>query len=402
MPVILNKPENFFAPCPRGLEPLLAEDLNAAGASSVQIVPGGAQFCGSRETCYRVNLESRIASRVLWRVAQGGYASEDDVYRLASTVDWPALFRVERTLRVYVTAVKSPLKSLEFITLRVKDAVCDRFRAACGRRPSVDTARPEVRIHLFLTAAEATLYLDTSGEALWQRGHKIAKVQAPLKENLAAGILRLIGWRPGVPLYDPMCGSGTFLIEAAHMSLGDAPGLSREQGEFGFERLANFNAELWRSLCRQAAERRVTAPSHLPLWGADLSADAVARTRQNLDYAGIGDLVEVRQGDILDLAAPAAAEAGLLIANPPYGERLGEVQELAAFYPRLGDALKRHYAGWNCWFFSADTALPKLIGLAVKRRIPLFNGPLECRLYQFPMVAGANRQPRQGTAQEDS
>lgn len=399
---MLNKPENFFAPCPRGLEPLLAEDLSAAAATDVQIVPGGAQFCGSWETCYRLNLESRIASRVLWRVGQGGYASEDDVYRLASTVDWPGLFRVERTLRVYVTAVKSPLKSLEFITLRVKDAVCDRFRLACGRRPSVDTAQPEVRIHLFLTAAEATLYLDTSGEPLWQRGHKIAKVQAPVKENLAAGILRLIGWQPGIPLYDPMCGSGTFLIEAAHMSLGDAPGLSREPGEFGFERLANFNAELWRSLCRQAADNRVAAPSCLSLWGADVSADAVARTRQNLDYAGIGGLVEVRQGDILDLAAPAAAEAGLLIANPPYGERLGEVQELAAFYPRLGDALKRHYAGWNCWLFSADTALPKLIGLAVKRRIPLFNGPLECRLYQFPMVAGGNRPQRRDASQQGS
>jgi putative N6-adenine-specific DNA methylase len=385
---------NFFAPCPRGLEPLLAEDLGAAGASAVQIVPGGAMFAGRWETCYRVNLESRIASRVLWRVAKGAYRKEDDIYKLAQAVDWPALFQVERTLRVYVTAVKSPLKSLEFITLRVKDAVCDRFRDACGQRPNVDTARPEVRVHLFLTADEATLYLDTSGEPLWQRGHKIAKVEAPVKENLAAGILRLIGWQPGMPLYDPMCGSGTFLIEAAHICLGDAPGLSREAGEFGFERLDNFDAELWRTLCRNAAQRRETAPSALPIWGADISADAVARARQNLDYAGVGELVEVRQGDVLTLPAPAAAGAGIMIANPPYGERLGEVSELAAFYPRLGDALKRHYAGWDCWFFSADVALPKLIGLAVKRRIPLFNGPLECRLYFFPMVAGGNRQPR--------
>ena len=381
--------ENFFAPCPRGLEELLGEDLRAAGAGAVHGVPGGAQFSGNWETCYRVNLESRIASRALWRVGKGAYRSEDDIYRLALAVDWPALFKVERTLRVYVTAVKSPLKSLEFITLRVKDAACDRFRDVCGRRPSVDTAHPEVRIHLFLTADEATLYLDTSGEALWQRGHKIAKVEAPLKENLAAGILRLIGWQPGMPLYDPMCGSGTFLIEAAHMSLGDAPGLSREAGEFGFERLNNFDAELWRTLCRNAAQRRATAPSMLPIWGADSEADAVARARQNLDYAGVGELVEVRQGDILTL--PARAGAGIMIANPPYGERLGEVPELAAFYPRLGDALKRHYAGWDCWFFSADVAMPKLIGLAVKRRIPLFNGPLECRLYRFPMVAGPNR-----------
>ena len=388
--------ENFFAPCPRGLEPLLVEDLSAAGAPVANIfaVPGGVQFSADWPTCYRVNLESRIASRVLWRVAKSRYGNEDDIYRLALAVDWPARFTVTRPLRVYVTAIKSPLKSLEFITLRVKDAVCDRFRDACGVRPSVDTTHPEVRIHLFLTADEATLYLDTSGEPLWQRGHKIAKIEAPLKENLAAGILRLIGWQPGMPLYDPMCGSGTFLIEAAHMSLGDAPGLSREPGEFGFERLRNFDAESWRRLCREAAQRRETAPASLPIHGADSSPDAVARARQNLDFAGVGDLVEVRQGDILTLAAPS--DAGILIANPPYGERLGEESELAAFYPRLGDALKRAYAGWDCWCLSADTALPKLIGLAVKRRIPLFNGPLECRLYRFPMVAGGNRRPRPG------
>ena len=383
--------EKFFAPCPRGLEPLLAEDLAACGATEIREAPGGAQFAGSWETCYRVNLESRIASRVLWRVARGPYSSEDDVYRLALGVDWPALFAVERRLRVYVTAIKSPLKSLEFITLRVKDAVCDRFRDACGIRPNVDTTRPEVRPHLFLTADTATLYLDTSGEPLWARGHKIAKVEAPVKENLAAGILRLIGWQPGTPLIDPMCGSGTFLIEAAQMSLGDAPGLSREPGEFGFERLKNFDAALWHGLCRAAAARRETAPKTLPIWGSDASADAVARARQNLAHAGLDELVEVRQSDILELHAPAGVAAGVLIANPPYGERLGEVEELAAFYPRLGDALKRHFAGWRCWFFSGDTALPKLIRLQAKRRIPLYNGPLECRLYLFPMVAGGNR-----------
>ena len=399
--LILKKIEHYFAPCPRGLEALLADDARDAGAiaASVKIVPGGVQFAGDWEACYRLNLESRIASRVMWRLAEGAYQKEDDVYRLAMGVDWPALFKVERTLRVYVTAIKSPLKSLEFITLRVKDAVCDRFRAACGQRPSVNTARPDVRIHLFLTADKATLYLDTSGEPLWQRGYKIAKVEAPVKENLAAGILRLIGWQPGIPLFDPMCGSGSFLLEAAQMSLGDAPGLSRDPGEFGFEKLRNFDAPLWNGLCRAAAERRSLAPAQLHINGADISADAVARARQNLDYAGIGDLVAVRQGDMLKLAPPtnASGEAGIVIANPPYGERLGEKEELAALYPKLGDALKKHYAGWNCWLFSADTALPKLIGLSVKRKIPLYNGPLECRLYQYPMVAGGNRKPRPGT-----
>ena len=380
--------EAFFAPCPRGLEPLLAEDVAAAGARDIQEVPGGVGFGGSWETCYRVNLESRIATRVLWRVAGADYRSEDDVYRLARNVDWPRLFEVRRSIRVHVTAVRSPLKSLEFATLRVKDAVCDCFRDAVGERPNV-SAEPDIRIHLFLTAERATLYVDTSGEALWQRGHKLAKVAAPLKENLAAGILRLSGWKPGVPLLDPMCGSGTFLLEAAGMALGDAPGLSRDERDFGFARLKNYDAVLWKRLRSEAAARRSAAVAPLPIFGSDLSDDAVARAQQNLAYAGIDDLVTVECADLLARTAPAAS--GVLLANPPYGERLGEADELAAFYPLLGNALKKNFAGWDCWLLSADTRLPKLIGLKPKRKIPLFNGPLECRLYGFDIVAGQHR-----------
>jgi len=380
--------EAFFAPCPRGLEPLLAEDVAAAGARDIQEVPGGVGFGGSWETCYRVNLESRIATRVLWRVAGTDYRSEDDVYRLARNVDWPRLFDVRRSIRVHVTAVRSPLKSLEFATLRVKDAVCDCFRDAVGERPNV-SAEPDIRIHLFLTAERATLYVDTSGEALWQRGHKLAKVAAPLKENLAAGILRLSGWKPGVPLFDPMCGSGTFLLEAAGMALGDAPGLSRDERDFGFARLKNYDAVLWKRLRSEAAARRSAAVAPLPIFGSDLSDDAVARAQQNLSYAGIDDLMTVERADLLLRVAPATR--GVLIANPPYGERLGEADELAAFYPKLGDALKRNFAGWDCWLLSADTRLPKLIGLKPKRKIPLYNGPLECRLYGFDIVAGQHR-----------
>lgn len=378
----------FFAPCPRGLEALLVEDVVAARGREAAAVPGGVHFRGNEETCYRVNLHSRIATRVLWRQARGPYRTEADIYRLAMEVPWPKLFQVDQTIRVYVTAIRSPLKSLEYITLRTKDAVCDRFRTETERRPSIDTRNPDVRIHLFLTETEATLYLDTSGEALYQRGHKIAKVEAPLKENLAAGILRLAGWTPGTPLLDPMCGSGTFLLEAVQMSLGDAPGLSREPGFFGFERLRNFDAGLWKSLCREAADDRLMAGS-LPIWGSDISADAVARARQNLAHAGYDDLVQLRQADLLEISPPVPE--GLLVTNPPYGERLGEEDELSAFYPRLGDTLKKRFAGWNCWFLSADDRLPKLIGLRPKRKTPLFNGNLECRLYGFPMVAGFNR-----------
>ncbi|MBU1237094.1 MAG: class I SAM-dependent RNA methyltransferase [Gammaproteobacteria bacterium] len=380
--------QHFFSPCPRGLEELLAEDVTAAGATDVKQVPGGVEFAGDLACCYRVNLESHIATRVLWRLAMADYHSEDDIYKLARSVDWPRRFAVERSIRIYVTAQRARVKSLEFVTLRVKDAVCDVFRDATGQRPNVDTRSPDVRIHLFLTDHRATLYLDTSGEPLWQRGHKIAKVEAPLKENLAAGILRLTGWQPGTPLLDPMCGSGTFLLEAAQMSLADPPGMNREPGEFGFERLMTFQPELWREVQKSAVAARRVA-DELPIWGSDSSADAVARAQQNLAHAGFDDLVTVECADLLTRSAPAPT--GVLVCNPPYGERLGELDELAAFYPKLGAALKRNFAGWDCWFLSADTRLPKLVGLKPMRKIPLYNGPLECRLYGFRMVAGSNR-----------
>ena len=379
---------HFFASCPRGLEELLGEDLLAAGGSQVKTLPGGVACTGDLATAYRINLESRIATRLLWRLGYGDYRSEADIYRLAYNINWSKLFSVERNIRVYVTAIRSPLKSLEFITLKVKDAVCDRFRADTDRRPSVNTRNPEIRIHLFLTDTQATIYLDTSGEALYQRGHKAAKIEAPLKENLAAGILRLAGWTPEQTLLDPMCGSGTFLLEAVQMALDDAPGLSREAGEFGFERLLNFDPTLWRELQRAAAERRRETKT-LPIFGSDISADAVARTQQNLAHAGVEKLVTVTRADLLTRNAPA--ESGALITNPPYGERLGNEDELAAFYPLLGDALKKNFAGWKTWFLSADVRFPKLLGLRVGRKTPLFNGPLECRLYGIDIVAGSAR-----------
>jgi putative N6-adenine-specific DNA methylase len=387
---------HYFTTCPRGLEALLAEDLANAGGKDIAIVSGGAGCTGSLETGYRINLDSRIAPRVLWRAARGAYRGEAEIYRLAYDVDWSQLFSVDRSIRVYVTAIRSPLKSLEFITLKVKDAVCDRFRAETGRRPSVNTRNPEVRIHLFITEQEATLYLDTSGEPLYMRGHKLAKVGAPLKENLAAGILRLSGWQPHAtplqPLLDPMCGSGTFLLEAAQMALDDAPGLSREPGGFGFEHLKSCDAGLWRKLQREAAARRREAVA-LPLFGSDIDRDAVARTRQNLAGAGLDRLVTLETSDLLSRAAPAPS--GVMVANPPYGERLGSEEELAVFYPLLGNALKQRFAGWSCWFLSADTRLPKLIRLQTSRKIPLYNGALECRLYNIEIVAGGHRRERE-------
>jgi putative N6-adenine-specific DNA methylase len=375
----------YFATCPRGLETLLADELAGAGAAEIFPAPGGVRFSGDWSVCYRANLESRIATRILWHVVKGPYAKEEDIYRLALRQLWPNHFAVTRTLRVSTTAIKCPLKSLDFVTLRVKDAICDRFREDTGERPNIDTRNPDVGIHVFLTENECTLYLDTSGQPLWQRGFRRASVEAPLKENLAAGILRLTGWQPGMALVDPMCGSGTFLLEAVQMAIDRAPGLDRN---FAFERLKSFAAADWAAI-RSAAEARVKPLQSLPIHGWDSDERAVRATRRNLQDAGFGSLATVDRGDALEIAAPV--EAGILLANPPYGERIGEQDELAAFYPRLGAALKRHWAGWNCFFFSADTRLPKLVGLKPSRKTPLFNGPLECRLYEFRMVAGSNR-----------
>ena len=375
----------FFAPCPRGLEPVLAQELTALGAREVDEVPGGVGFRGDWTLCYRVNLESRIATRVLWQVAQGRYRSEDDVYRLAYAQTWAKWATADQTLRVNVTARRSPLRSLEFVTLRIKDAVCDHFRTISGRRPSIDTADPDVRVHAFLTRDTATLYLDTSGEPLYKRGFKRAAVEAPLKENLAAGILHLIGWQPGEALVDPMCGSGTFLIEAAHMALDIAPGLGRG---FAFERLRQFDRSVWASL-RAEAEARRQAPRALPIFGADIVADQIRRAQVNLAAAGVADCVELQRADVLELEPPAAE--GVMVTNPPYGVRLGEAEELAEWYPLLGDRLKTAWAGWRCYIFSGDTNLPKRFGLKASKRTPLFNGALECRLYEYRMFAGSLR-----------
>lgn len=375
----------YFAICPRGLEELLLEELRGIGAEELRTTHGGVHFSGDWAVCYRANLESRLATRILWHLVTGPYVKEDDIYRLALRQLWPNHFAVTRTMRVVTTAIKCPLKSLDYVTLRVKDAVCDRFREDFGERPNIETRDPDVSIHVFLTENRCTLYLDTSGRPLWQRGFRKASVDAPLKENLAAGILKMTGWQPGTPLIDPMCGSGTFLLEAVQVALDRAPGLDRG---FAFELLKKFDALSWAQI-RAVAEARVKPVGALAIYGSDNDERAVRATRRNLLEAGFADCVRVELADLLDIEAPAPA--GTLLSNPPYGERIGEQEELAAFYPLLGSALKRRWAGWNCFFFTADLRLPKLVGLKPSRKTPLFNGPLECRLFEIRMVAGSNR-----------
>ena len=383
--------ERFFAPCPRGLESALAVELGTLDAAFVVPADGGVAFSGPLELAYRANLESRLASRILWQVAHGAYRDEDALYRLAHGIDWSRHFRADRTLRADVAATRSPLTSLEFATLRIKDAVCDHFRARTGKRPSVDKQRPDVRVHAYLTEREATLYLDTSGEPLFKRGWRRDTDAAPLRENLAAGLLALTGWMPETPLLDPMCGSGTLAIEAALIASDRAPGLART---FGFQKLAWYDGPTWQRIRQRARDRVRPAPPAPTIYASDHDPRAIAQCRTNAAHAGIADWIAVEEGDVLSRAAPAPA--GLLLANPPYGVRLDDDARLAAFYPQLGDALKQHFAGWTAYLFTGDLRLARLIGLKPSRKTPLYNGNIECRLYRFDLVAG--RPPRTSRA----
>lgn len=343
-----------------------------------------------------LNLQSRLAQRVLWQVARGPYRGEGDLYALARRVDWPSWITPAQTLRVDVTAHRSPLRSLNFAALRVKDAVCDSLRDACGERPSVDTRRPDLSLVLHLTETDAVLYVDTSGEALFKRGWREDKGEAPLKETLAAAMLAAADWQGRAEdgaLLDPCCGSGTIAIEAAQIACGMAPGLSRK---FAFERMQPFTPLLgiWRQM-QQAARERTHAPA-VAIYAGDVAFRLTDFAQRNAQRAGVLHAIEFKTADALQRMPPA--ESGVMILNPPYGERIGPKGSQASrdqapedFYARLSAHWKRHYGGWTAWLLSPDMRLPTAMRLKESRRIPMWNGPIECRMFRFDLVTGSMR-----------
>ncbi len=378
----------YFATCPRGLEALLVDELKQSGARDIKSTDGGVAFVGEFSVCYHANLHSRVATRILIQVGRGKYTNEDELYQGAYKINWPNWFDVKHDFMVKVTGVKCPLKSLEFATLRIKDAVCDKFRQAVNARPYIDTKNPAVRVHAYLTEENYVLYIDSSGAALYQRGNRKASIEAPLRENLAAGILKLTGWQAGQTLLDPMCGSGTFLIEAAMIALNIAPGLNRS---FGFEKLKNYESDTWKKI-KNAALKAVNPASFQKIYGSDMDLRAVRVTKQNLTEAGLIEAVQITHIDFNQIVPPH--EAGVLVANPPYGVRIGEDEALVELYPLMATTLKAKFAGWNTYFLTNDLRMPKLMRLSPSKKTPLFNGPLECRLFEIKMVAGSNRKDK--------
>ena len=392
----------LFLPCAQGVEELLADEVGRLTGTPAEQTRGGVWVEGDELTAMRLNLHSRLAQRVLWPLIDGPYRDEHDLYDLAGHVRWPELITAEQTLRVDVNAQRSPLRSLNFAALRIKDAVCDQMRASVGARPSVAPRHPDLPLVLFVGPEHATLYADTSGEALFKRGWREDTGEAPLKETLAAAMLAAAGWQgreQDGPLLDPCCGAGTIAIEAAQLACGIAPGALRR---FAFERMLRFrdHAAAWRTL-QDEARAQVHAPA-APVFAGDVSFRMTDFSTRNAERAGVQAAIAFKTGDALQRPAPATS--GTLMVNPPYGERIAAKGtgsaaregfegggSSAEFFGGLAAHWKRHYPGWTAWLLSPDMKLPSLMRLKESRRVPMWNGPIECRLFRFDMVAGSNK-----------
>lgn len=374
-----------FATTVRGLEQLLADELSNLGASQINIVNAGLEFNAELDDIMRINLYSRLASRIMIRVAYSGYRDERDIYRLAKKVEWDRWFHVGNTIKVSTNAMRCPLKSLDFVTLTVKDAICDYFVEQVDARPDVNKADPDMRIYTFLTEDSVTIYLDTSGDTLFKRGYRRLKLEAPIRENLAFGLIKLSGWTPDRPLYDPMCGSGTIAVEAISYGLNIAPGLNRN---FAFEKFLGFDSNKFQNM-KDDANHKIRKDIKLQIFASDINRTAIEIAKQNFQQINLDKYVEFSSGDFLKKNAPA--KNGVLITNPPYGVRMDELDNLAGLYPQIASNLKQNFAGWDCYFFTGDLRMPKLLRLKPSKKIPVYNGALECRFYEFKMVSGSNR-----------
>ena len=418
----------LFLPCAAGVEDYLApEVLRITGLppGCVTKQRGGVAVRTSLAQAMLLNLHSRLAQRVLVLLSFTEYRNEQDLYRAASEVAWERWFTPRESIKVEVTAQHSPLTSLNFAALKIKDAVCDRFRTiANGVRPDVNTQWPDVRIYTHLTTDSCSLYIDTSGEPLFKRGWREDKGDAPLKETLAAAMLAASGWADGdedlLPLYDPCCGSGTIVIEAAQIACNIAPGSLRR---FAFEKYLPFQRPVWDAIKKESHDAEVIrAPGQKPLiFGSDVAHRMVDFAQRNAQRAGVADVIEFRGGDALQRMPPIDSP-GVMLLNPPYGERieiagvakgaghagrqfdeeeaqagrfgareLPQTQEGGEFFSQLASHWKKNYPGWSAWILTPDLKLPGKMRLKEARRVPMWNGPIECRLFRFDMVKGSAR-----------
>ena len=380
-------PQKFFATTAKAMEQLLADELKELGCSGVEVARAGVSFTGTLETAYRVCLWSRIANRVLLPLKTFRAETPERLYGAVKSIRWSDHIALGRTIAVDFSSSRSLISHTHFGALKTKDAVCDQLRSVRGERPSVSPFQPDVRINVYILEDEATLSLDLSGDSLHRRGYREEGVTAPLKENLAAAILMLAGWKgsPGRALLDPMCGSGTLPLEAAMMSTKTAPGLGRDY--YGFLGWDGHVPKIWDRLLEEAEAVRIRDPKAAKLElhvGTDEDSRAVRIALGNLERSGLPKgLVHFEKKSMTD--STPHAEKGLFVVNPPYGERLGEIEELKPVYKAMGDLLKQKFKGWDAAIFTGSPDLAKSVGLRASRRHPLFNGAIECRVLTYAL-----------------
>lgn len=370
----------YFATTSKGLEEVLAGEIRALGGRNIATATGGVAFSGPQPLCYRANLWLRTGHRVLLSLATFPAPTPEALYEGTKAVPWPDLFPVDARFAVEASVRDSGITHSHFAAQKAKDAVVDRFRERFRRRPDVDTVDPQVRIHLRILRDECILSLDTSGESLNRRGYREDPTEASLRETLAAGMAMLTGWDGATPLADPMCGSGTIPIEAALLAADRAPGLPRSS--FGFQRLAGYDRKEWERLVAEARERAQEG-SRSRIEGSDRSGEAIRGALRNARRAGVAGAVRFRTLDIREFAPEGPP--GTILCNPPYGVRMKGGPEAEAFYRAMGEAFKKRCRGWTAWVLSGSPEVTRHIGLKASRRIPLMNGPIDCRLLKYEL-----------------
>jgi putative N6-adenine-specific DNA methylase len=381
--------ERYFATTVKGIEPMLLKELEGLGAKTLEPGSGGVGFEADIETAYRANLWLRTALRVLQPVANFHCATADDLYRAAYHVDWKKLVSPDGTMAVRANVRDNVnITHSKFAALKVKDAVCDRIRDDVGRRPNVDVESPDLALDLHLAGSEGVLSIDMSGDSLHRRGYRLERTEAPLRETLAAAIVDFTGWEGKTPFVDLMCGSGTFVIEAALKAARMAPGLLGRS--FAFERLLDFDRKLWDRVTAEA-RKGVRATLDVPILGFDKDRDAIATSRANAKRAGVEHLVKFETQPLSAWKAPVAGGPGTIVVNPPYGERMGDEKSLEPLYTEIGDVFKREGQGYTGWVLTANKKLGQAVGLRPSAKIPLWNGPLESRLLKFELYAASRK-----------
>lgn len=377
---------NLFATSPKGLELLLVDELRGLGATDAAEKLAGVTFTGNLEVAYKACLWSRLANRILLQLGKDAASSPEELYKAVQAVNWSEHVDVDGTFAVHAICSQSKITHTLFAAQKVKDAIVDQFRDKFGKRPDVDKEYPNISVYVYIYRDQVTIYLDLSGGSLHRRGYRPAGGMAPLKENLAAAILIRAGWpeviKQGGALMDPMCGSGTLLIEGGLMAADIAPGINREH--FGFDDWKQHQPVIWKQIYKDAVARQQAGLKHMPLIeGYDINPEAIKIAFENIERSGLHGKIHVEKRDLNVFAPKSSAESGLVVVNPPYGERLGEVDELAPLYTELGDRLKAGFAGWKAAMLTGNPELGKTMGLRSHKQYAFLNGDIPCKLLLF-------------------